>query len=99
MVGRIAGVDKYAHINECIEQGDHGFVVNRFYDDGRRNQIGDDFWRGEPTTDSSSDQNSGEKEGSEEETASVFCGCERTGGEVGFIGARVEWDVLDIMRS
>jgi len=69
--------------------------VDGFWDDGREN--GDDFWHGDPTADSPSDQNSGEQYGGNEEMTGVFGRCEGTACGAWLARVRVEWDVLDVL--
>ena len=71
--------------------------MDRFQDDSGRNFGGDDLRLSCPTTDGSSDQDSGEQDDCEEEMTGVFCRCERP--TRGSRLASVERNVLDILVS
>ena len=73
--------------------------MDRFWNDSGGNFDGGDVWRGDPTAERSSHQDTGEQDGGEEKMASVFSGCKGATGGTRLAGARVERDVLDIMMS
>ena len=88
----------YAQIDERVKDGNHRFEVDRVWDDDRR-KVGDDVRHSDPASDSSANQDTSEQDGCKEKMTSVFCRYERTTGEIRVTGARVEWDVLDVVMS